>query len=89
MPILVFCCDWSESKELAEIPTVVQSYRLIICGDDQVFSPYEHNGLVPGYFLSFPSPAKFKMSFAASFGSGFLCGTESGHCVHQPERVLE
>ena len=46
-----------------------QAYDLIVAGSDQIWSPSQHFGFDPNYFLSFAHafPAR-KISYAASFG---------------------
>ncbi len=46
-----------------------QAYDMIVAGSDQIWSPSQHHGFDPNYFLAFAEPYKArKISYAASFG---------------------
>ncbi|QHE88544.1 polysaccharide pyruvyl transferase family protein [Hydrogenophaga sp. BPS33] len=46
-----------------------QGYDLIVAGSDQIWSPSQHHGFDPNYFLAFDEALRArKISYAASFG---------------------
>lgn len=46
-----------------------QACDLIVAGSDQIWSPSQHHGFDPNYFLAFAQPLRArKISYAASFG---------------------
>ncbi len=55
-----------------------QSFDLIVAGSDQIWSPSQHFGFDPNYFLSFAQayPAR-KISYAASFGRDRVSTSEA------------
>lgn len=55
-----------------------QSFDLIVAGSDQIWSPSQHFGFDPNYFLAFANafPAR-KISYAASFGRDRVSSSEA------------
>jgi hypothetical protein len=55
-----------------------QSFDLIVAGSDQIWSPSQHFGFDPNYFLAFANafPAR-KISYAASFGRDRVSTSEA------------
>ncbi|WP_332742458.1 polysaccharide pyruvyl transferase family protein [Hydrogenophaga sp.] len=55
-----------------------QAYDLIVAGSDQIWSPSQHFGFDPNYFLAFARryPAR-KISYAASFGRDRVSASEA------------
>ena len=55
-----------------------QSFDLIVAGSDQIWSPSQHFGFDPNYFLAFAQafPAR-KISYAASFGRDRVSSSEA------------
>lgn len=55
-----------------------QAYDLIVAGSDQIWSPSQHFGFDPNYFLAFAQafPAR-KISYAASFGRDRVSSSEA------------
>ena len=55
-----------------------QAYDLIVAGSDQIWSPSQHFGFDPNYFLAFAQsfPAR-KISYAASFGRDLVSAEEA------------
>ena len=55
-----------------------QSFDLIVAGSDQIWSPSQHHGFDPNYFLHFAQsfPAR-KISYAASFGRDRVSAAEA------------
>lgn len=55
-----------------------QAYDLIVAGSDQIWSPSQHFGFDPNYFLAFAQsfPAR-KISYAASFGRDQVSAAEA------------
>ncbi|WP_332748243.1 polysaccharide pyruvyl transferase family protein [Hydrogenophaga sp.] len=55
-----------------------QAYDLIVAGSDQIWSPSQHFGFDPNYFLAFAKryPAR-KISYAASFGRDRVSSSEA------------
>lgn len=55
-----------------------QAFDLIIAGSDQIWSPSQHHGFDPNYFLDFALPLRArKISYAASFGRDRLSSSEA------------
>jgi hypothetical protein len=54
-----------------------QSFDLIVAGSDQIWSPSQHFGFDPNYFLAFASEFRArKVSYAASFGRDRISSAE-------------
>lgn len=60
-----------------------QSFDLIVAGSDQIWSPSQHFGFDPNYFLDFAQafPAR-KISYAASFGRDQVSPSEAAQLPH-------
>jgi hypothetical protein len=55
-----------------------QAYDLIVAGSDQIWSPSQHFGFDPNYFLAFAQPFRArKVSYAASFGRDRVTTSEA------------
>jgi len=55
-----------------------QSYDLIVAGSDQIWSPSQHFGFDPNYFLAFANSFRArKISYAASFGKDRVSTSEA------------
>lgn len=55
-----------------------QSYDLIVAGSDQIWSPSQHFGFDPNYFLAFAQTfSARKISYAASFGRDRVSSSEA------------
>lgn len=55
-----------------------QSFDLIVAGSDQIWSPSQHFGFDPNYFLAFASLSRArKISYAASFGRDRVSSSEA------------
>ena len=55
-----------------------QSFDLIVAGSDQIWSPSQHFGFDPNYFLAFASGFRArKVSYAASFGRDKISAAEA------------
>lgn len=55
-----------------------RSFDLIVAGSDQIWSPSQHFGFDPNYFLAFAKPFRArKISYAASFGRDRVSSSEA------------
>lgn len=55
-----------------------QAFDLIVAGSDQIWSPSQHFGFDPNYFLAFAEPFRArKIAYAASFGRDQVSSTEA------------
>lgn len=57
----------SKANNHSELIDLANSYDLLVCGSDQIWSPVLHK-FDEAYFLSFPEIRARKVSYAASFG---------------------
>ena len=63
-----------------------QDFDLIVAGSDQIWSPSQHHGFDPNYFLAFARPYQArKIAYAASFGRDRVSNDEAA----QLPRLLE
>lgn len=55
-----------------------QAFDLIVAGSDQIWSPSQHFGFDPNYFLAFAAPFRArKIAYAASFGRDQVSSSEA------------
>jgi hypothetical protein len=60
-----------------------QAYDLIVAGSDQIWSPSQHFGFDPNYFLAFAQTFRArKVSYAASFGRDRVTTSEAAQLPH-------
>lgn len=69
-------------KNRDDIIPLANSYDLIFCGSDQIWSPRLHN-FDEAYFLSFPEIKTVKVSYAASFGQDYISEKDKEELRHR------